>query len=273
MQSIREKVGSYTAKGGFENEHDIVAKFNNWQNDQVVQNWLSVLGYDFKKILSLKAVQIPSRISKEKMMEFGVTVDKVTETKKYQKADVQIQVKIKVDDVFYIENISLKKANKGAGFNQIDKRKVETYQSMWGFSDQVASLLKLFTGEIEPSSEQQKIIKDVRRVNFQEMSQNDANLVMQFFKNNKHKIINDVFQGRGALKADWMLVTRKNKDGTLDWLLKDIIEVCNFYSVGEIIISPKGSLKIGGITMQRKGGTPDPTSLQFKCNPLALFEA
>lgn len=223
MQSIREKVGSYTAKGGFENEHDVVAKFNNWQNDQVVQHWLLVLGYDFKKILSLNAVQIPSQISKEKMMEFGVTIDKVTETKKYQKADAQIQVKIKVDDVFYIENISLKKENKNAGFNQIDKRKVETYQSMWGFSDKIASLLKLFTGEIEPSSGQQKAIKDVRRVNFQEMSENDVNLVMQFFKNNKHKIINDIFQGRGALKADWMLVTRKNEDGISDWLLKETL--------------------------------------------------
>ncbi len=31
---------------------------------------------------------------------------------------------------------------------------------------------------------------------------------------------------------------------------------------------PRGSLKIGRVTMQRKGGTPDPTSLQFKINPL-----
>jgi len=34
----------------------------------------------------------------------------------------------------------------------------------------------------------------------------------------------------------------------------------------------RGSLKIGRVTMQRKGGTPDPTSLRFKINPLALFE-
>jgi len=47
---------------------------------------------------------------------------------------------------------------------------------------------------------------------------------------------------------------------------------CNFYSQGEVGMSPRGSLKIGRVTMQRKGGTPDPTSLQFKINPLALFE-
>ncbi len=27
------------------------------------------------------------------------------------------------------------------------------------------------------------------------------------------------------------------------------------------------------MTVQRKGGTPDPTSLQFKLNPLDLFES
>ncbi len=33
----------------------------------------------------------------------------------------------------------------------------------------------------------------------------------------------------------------------------------------------KGSLYIGKITMQRKGGTPDPESLQFKISPNSLF--
>ncbi len=130
----------------------------------------------------------------------------------------------------------------------------------------------MFTGENEPSIEQKERIKDVRRVNFQEMSPDDSTLIMQFFKDNKHKVVNDILQGRGALKADWMLVTCKNKGGSLDWVIKDIVEVCNFYSMGKIVISPKGSLKIGRITMQRKGGTPDPTSLQFKCNPLELFK-
>ena len=40
---------------------------------------------------------------------------------------------------------------------------------------------------------------------------------------------------------------------------------------GDVKISPKQSLNIGKITMQRKGGTPDPTSLQFKFNPLSVI--
>lgn len=92
------------------------------------------------------------------------------------------------------------------------------------------------------------------------------------FKNNKRLVISDILRGKGGLSAEWFLVTRKNNDNSIDWKLKDINNVCNFYSQGEVEISPRGSLKIGRVTMQRKGGTPDPTSLQFKINPLALFE-
>ncbi|MCD4745427.1 MAG: hypothetical protein K8R58_03925 [Bacteroidales bacterium] len=45
----------------------------------------------------------------------------------------------------------------------------------------------------------------------------------------------------------------------------------NFYGSGDVVISPRGSLHIGKITAQRKGGTPDPTKLQFKFKPCELF--
>jgi hypothetical protein len=45
----------------------------------------------------------------------------------------------------------------------------------------------------------------------------------------------------------------------------------NYYAQGDVTISPRGSLYIGRITVQRKGGTPDPTSLQFKFHPCQLF--
>ena len=39
------KLGSATAKGGFRNEDDIVAKFNDWKNDEDAQKWLEIMGY------------------------------------------------------------------------------------------------------------------------------------------------------------------------------------------------------------------------------------
>ena len=70
-----------------------------------------------------------------------------------------------------------------------------------------------------------------------------------------------------------MLVTRLNKENkTTTWTLIDINVVMNFFGIGEVCISPRGSLYIGEITMQRKGGTPDPTKIQFKMKPCQLFK-
>jgi hypothetical protein len=70
-----------------------------------------------------------------------------------------------------------------------------------------------------------------------------------------------------------MLVTRRNKqEKTTTYILKDINTVMNFFGSDDVEISFKGSLHIGKITMQRKGGTPDPTKLQFKIKPCQLFK-
>ena len=83
-------------------------------------------------------------------------------------------------------------------------------------------------------------------------------------------VISDAIMGRGALKSDYVLVSEKNGE-SYRWIIADIASVCNFYCQGDVHVTSRGSLKIGRITMQRKGGTPDPTSLQFKFNPLDLF--
>jgi len=83
--------------------------------------------------------------------------------------------------------------------------------------------------------------------------QNELENIIQFFQENKTLIITDILRGRGGLSAEWFLVTRKNNNGSIEWILKDINSVCNFYSQGEVEISPRGSLKIGRVTMQRNG--------------------
>ncbi|MBQ6443240.1 MAG: hypothetical protein IJJ11_01005 [Methanosphaera sp.] len=57
--------------------------------------------------------------------------------------------------------------------------------------------------------------------------------------------------------------------------MQPINKVINYYSKGEVFITPKGNLKIGKISMQRKGGDNGKKSanmLQFKINPAKLFE-
>ena len=272
----KQEIGSMTAKGGFINEADICNKFIDYKNDNEAKTWLLIMGYNPKKIQKIFAIQIPVRINLNKAISLGVSEEKYDETIKFKKADIQVRVEIIIDDIIYIENISLKKSNKSAGFNQVDKRPVLTYQQTWKFNDDIAKWLRLFTGDILPkeilSKKELQNIKDTRRLFLNEIPLEKLNDIIQFFQNNKSLIISDILRGRGGLSAEWFLVTRKNNDNSIEWILKDINNVCNFYSQGKVDISPRGSLKIGRVTMQRKGGTPDPTSLQFKINPLSLFE-
>ncbi|MEO0114610.1 MAG: type II restriction endonuclease [candidate division WOR-3 bacterium] len=269
------ELGSATAKGGFANEKAVCAKFNNWKNDNEAQIWLKIMGYNPKNLESVEAVQIPIRIKREDAEQLGLD-DDFEELMKFKKADAQIRIKITIGNITKIENISLKKANRDADFNQVDKRWVDSYKEIWGFDDEIAFGLKLFTGEIRPNAYPEitkgKKLRDERRLFFDELPEYLANKIIKFFTENKILIVSDVIKGRGGLSANWMLVTRYNKtDDTTTWILKDINTVMNFFGSGEVTISPKGSLYIGKITVMRKGGTPDPTKLQFKIKPCALF--
>jgi len=271
----RAILGSETAKGGFDNEHDIAVKFSNWRDDKIAREWLKSMGYEPTNIKLLKSVHIPPHISKETACKLGISNDKFAESIKFKKSDIQIRLEILINDVLYIENISCKKSNVNAGYNQIDKRSVDTYQNMWGFDDTISKWLKLFTGEFNPKdyleNETLNSLHQQKRMLISEMTESIQKNIITFFTRKKMLVLCDILQGRGGLSADWFLVTRSN-DKKIDWVLSDINNVIDIFSEGEVRLSPRGSLKIGKITMQRKGGTPDPTSLQFKINPLELFK-
>ena len=272
----KTELGSKTAKGGFANEEAICKKFNVWKKDKEAQQWLKIMGYNIKKLDSVKAIQVPTRIKKSDLSKFGVSEEEYEQFVRFKKADAQIRIIIKIGNILKIENLSLKKANSDADYNQIDKRTIDDYQEMWKFMDEIAFWLKLFTGEILPKS-QKKLIgkikpKDKRRLFLTEMPEVIQKKIIQFFKENKILVVSDIIKGRGGLSAGWMLVTRLNKqEKTTTWILKDINTVMNFFGSDDIEISLRGSLHIGKITMQRKGGTPDPTKLQFKIKPCQLF--
>jgi len=108
-----------------------------------------------------------------------------------------------------------------------------------------------------------------------EMSDEEQNLILSFFRENKILIISDILKGRDKFTADWMLVILKKKINSYEWALKDINTVMNIYGKDEIKVTNNGSLKIGSITMQRKGGDGGRNSakmLQFKINPCLLFD-
>lgn len=242
------KKGSDTAKQGFKNEKDIVEKFNNWQKDNDAQKWLKIMGYVLSEIEFVEAIIISG-----------------------YKTDVQVQVTVKLKKAIDVENLQVKLVSNPKGFNQIDKRWVDKYQEMWNIPDDIVKILKKYTGEILPTI---KSPKDVRRTFMNEFSKSNQDKILAWLEKNKILIINDIIKGRGKFAAEWMLVAQKI-DKNARWILKTINVVINHYSNGDILITKQGNIKIGKITMQRKGGDGGRKTaqmLQFKINPAELFE-
>jgi hypothetical protein len=102
-----------------------------------------------------------------------------------------------------IQNLQVKLVSNKSGFNQIDKRWVETYQELWNIPTNVVRILKHFTGELEPY---EKNTKDNRRMFVNEFSPKEQKELLDFLKNNQSLIINDILKGRGKFSAEWMLV-------------------------------------------------------------------
>ncbi len=252
-RNLKEMIalGSKTAKGGFSNEQDVIDRFNDWEKDKVAQEWLTEMNYKIDDIEFVKASKVRGQY----------------------KADIQviITIIIKLKSQEDLQNLQVKLVSNPQGFNQIDKRKVDKYVEFWNIPQDITKILKLFTGEIAPTKNN---LRDPRRMFLDEMSESDQNKLINFINENKILIVSDLLKGRGEFSADWTLVILK-LNGESRWVLKSINHVMNVFGAGDIRITREGSLKIGKIGMQRKGGDGGRESakmLQFKINPVELFE-
>lgn len=244
------KLGSKTARGGFKNENDVIARFNDWKKDTVAQEWLKAMNYNVSDIEYVKAEKVRGQY----------------------KADIQVRIRIiiKLKSQEDLQNLQVKLVSNPHGFNQIDKRWIDKYVELWNIPKDITKILKSFTGETKPTKNN---LKDSRRMFLTEMSKDDQSKIIKFFEDNKILIVSDLLKGRGDFSADWTLVILKVNGKSL-WVLKSINEAMSVFGDGEIKITKQGSLKIGQITMQRKGGDNGRDTakmLQFKINPVELF--
>ncbi len=246
------KRGSKTAKDGFKNENDVVDKFNNWQNDDLAKEWLKAMNYNLNEIEYVKASKIKGSF----------------------KADIQVQinVEIKLKKLLDVQNLQVKLVSNPAGFNQIDKRWVDKYVELWNIPNEITKILKHFAGELLPYI---KNPKDERRMFMNEFTNDEQKFVVDFIKANQSLIISDILKGRGQFSAEWMLVILKVKEKEEKWALKPMNFCLNLFGNGNVEITKQGSIKIGKITIQRKGGDGGRKTaqmLQFKINPCLIFD-
>lgn len=242
------ELGSQTAKNGFRNEDDIISKFNDWNNDFDAQSWLKSMKYNIHEIEFVEAIKISG-----------------------YKTDVQVQVTIKLKKAIDVENLQVKLVSNSKGFNQIDKRWVDKYMEMWNIPSQIVSILKRYTGEMNPSITNPR---DKRRMFADEFSDSEQKNIINWLNQNKALIVSDILKGQGKFAAEWMLVAQKVSKNAR-WILKPMNYCMNHFGNGDITITNRGNFKIGRITMQRKGGDAGRDTakmLQFKINPAELFE-
>lgn len=244
--AAKSELGSQTAKNGFQNETEIQNKFNSWKFDKDAQAWLAAMNYRFEDVESVMAIKPHG-----------------------EKADVEVRIKTAKGET--VEGISIKLVSSPNGFNQIDKRWLSHYVTMWRIPANVEEGLKLFLGETRPY----KPGRDPGRMYLNELDPVRQKVIVDFFSANRITIVHDLFQGEGPHAAGWVMVAYK-ATATTRWTIRRVDDAIKFFGDGKVEITGHGNLRIGRITMQRKGGDGGRETakmLQFKINPVELFNA
>lgn len=237
--------GSQIAKAGFKNEDEIAAKFNNWAADADGRSWLTAMSFRLDEIAAVTAGKPHG-----------------------EKADVEVIVKTKAGKEKK-EGVSIKLVSSPNGFNQVDKRWLRQYVKLWSMPKDVEAALKLFLGEVPPD----KPTRVANRMFLNELDPAAQKAVVDFFTANKDRIVSDLIAGDGIHAAGWIMVAFKATSNTR-WALKSTDAAAAFFGEGKVEITRAGNLKIGRVTMQRKGGDGGRETakmLQFKINPALLI--
>lgn len=240
---------SETAKSGFATEEQVVTEFHSWSKSITAKKWLLIMGYSKVETINAKTTR-----------SIGIN----------SKADVIVEV-----NGSNPIGISIKKFT--ASFNQIDKRKVDNYQKMWKIPNDVTDILKKYCGQegYRPTDKNPiPQVKDQRRYFLTELTLAEQKKILNFFEQNKTIILHDVLKGNTHPKADYMLVVKKNGSGIKESTITKIENIINHYD-GSVEITKRGNLKLGKITVQRKGGNGGGITaqmLQFKFSPKEVLQ-
>lgn len=261
--------GSRTAKGGFEIEAIVAETFEEWRSSPDAEDWLTVMSYDPQNIESVSA----------------------STPRGTGKADVILKIKKEDESGYFEERISVKKT-KNSSYNQVSKRTVDDYAEMFDFSELTVKGLKKYCGEegyrpkdlVEKGELDSSELEDLYdaswhdppiRLSFKELSKEEKEAIKKDF-NEKHEMIVKTILAGDPKEVDWYLAVRaqkKNEHYNVEkTLLEPIEQTVERYARGGFRPPSRSSFKVGKITVQRKGGTPDPEKLQFKMNPWEIEE-
>ncbi len=234
------------ASGGFRNEDWVAGEFNGWEHSHWGSCWLAAMGHGH-----------PTKVCAQTTRDMGF----------FYKADVLVLA----DN--HAEWVSVKKFN--ISFNQIDKRWVSEFAELWNMPRDVTDAFRMYCGEegYQPGDDS-GTHRDARRYMMDELDQSSREAVLKFLNKNKKRIIRDVIAGRGRASARWMLLVEEKQN--MRWRSAMLpIDTVVSYCMGDASITNRGNLRLGKVTIQRKGGDNGRKTaqmLQFKFSPRDLFE-
>lgn len=232
------------AIGGFRNEDWVFEKFERLDSD--AKDWLVSMGYDHTLV---------SRVEPRKGQP-GT------------KPDLILDVYDLEGQILGSEKVSIKLVSQSRGFNQLDRGYTrKRYQNLWPqMPEDVLLAFELFTGEATlPGG-----TAEAKRLYFFELATAHQESVLNFLKDNLDQILSDVFSGRQPNQARWLLYVNRFSGG---YVFVDMAMAIKFFSSGGVRPTSRGSLKLGRLTLQRKGGDSGKKTanqLQFKFDPSEL---
>jgi hypothetical protein len=255
-------VASEAAKRGFKAEDRIINAINN--NDEVGKKIIKAIedlcGYS---LTSYSAFKCPPRAK----ADIAITHN-----------GKQILISVKEFDV-----------DIGFDYNHVERKYVDFYARKWSIPKDVYVALKKFVGEVNAKGDPISIeelqreaellgispgkLSKKRRTFLNQMDDKTIESVKRFFSENKMKILKDVFIDDEAI--EFFIVVKRQKGLAYYYILstKDVLDT---YGKGDIKVTPKGSLLIGRVELQRKSGDHrtargwvdiSASQLQFKIKP------
>jgi len=199
-----------------------------------------------------------------------------------KKADV----KISCDDTLIL--ISVKEFDIRADYNHIERNFVDIYAQRWNMPSDVYETLKLYVGEVDQNGKPISIenlereaeqlntspgrLSKQRRKLLNQMDEQKIKALKKFFEENKRKILEDAFLGKEDIK--FFIIAKKEEK--VCYYILPAEKVLSVYESGGIEITRRGNLKVGEVTLQRKGGDHrtahgwrdrSASQLQFKIRP------
>ena len=280
--------GSQIAKSGVDSENNLVNQFSNWKTSpstialEIVRQLCNMCNMDFSQIVDVKAY-----------LWKACPLISDDEKKRKHKTDVFIVVQLVNEKDHRVFSISQKRTT--TGFNQVDRRWVvgrphpknasqaQGYQKILYIPDDVARLLKFFTGEAAPSEylSAPPTLKDGRRLFIDEMTVDDRKLILSWLDNNILPLLQFVFVGRRTVYPPEYMLIENASESDVEYAILKISDVIELYrGNGKATLSPEGSIYLGSaeriksVFLQRKGGdngADTANQLQVKFNPLWVF--